>query len=124
MFSHVMDAQKVDLFIAMNGNKFPEGQLYLIREKLLQCDEKKGEYLSSIQFKDPTTALVLSLFLGMFGIVRFYIGDTGMGVGKLISFLLLGWAFIGLVWPLVDCFLIMKATREDNLLKLNRMMLM
>ncbi|MGD0707431.1 MAG: TM2 domain-containing protein [Anaerolineaceae bacterium] len=34
--------------------------------------------------KDPTAAVLLALFLGGFGIHKFYLGQTGMGVLYLI----------------------------------------
>ena len=62
----------------------------------------------TIQFKDPTTSLLISIFAGHLGIDRFYIGDVGMGVGKLLTCGGLG------IWTIVDWFLIMDATRDKN----------
>ena len=107
-----MDAQKVDLFMMTNNKYFPESHLPMIRERLLAADESRTLMVQSIQFKDPTTALVISLFLGTYGIDRFYIGDTGLGVGKLLTCGGCG------IWAIVDWFLIMDATREKNLTKL------
>lgn len=67
-----------------------------------------------LQFKDPTTALLISIFAGAYGIDRFYIGDTGMGVGKLLTCGGLG------VWAIVDWFLIQDATKEKNMEQFNR----
>jgi TM2 domain containing protein len=64
--------------------------------------------LQTIQFKDPTTSLLISIFAGHLGIDRFYIGDVGMGVGKLLTCGGLG------IWTIVDWFLIMDATRDKN----------
>lgn len=61
------------------------------------------------QFKDPTLALILSILVGSLGIDRFYIGDVGLGVGKLLT---CGGAYI---WWLVDIFMIQDATRRKNL---------
>jgi TM2 domain-containing membrane protein YozV len=62
-----------------------------------------------MQFKEPTTSLIISIFAGQFGIDRFMIGDTGMGVGKLLTCGGLG------IWTIIDWFLIMGATREKNM---------
>lgn len=46
--------------------------------------------------KDWLTALLLSLFLGSLGVDQFYIGNTGLGIGKLLT---LGGCGI---WTLID----------------------
>lgn len=107
-----MDASKIDMFILTNGNKLPENKVLLLREKLESVDDSKWAVLSSIQFKDPTIALILSLFLGVLGIDRFYIGSTGLGIVKLLT---LGIFYIG---AFVDLFLIYGATKEQNFKKI------
>lgn len=59
--------------------------------------------------KDPTICLVLSILAGSLGVDRFYLGDTGMGIGKLLT---CGGASI---WWLIDIFMIMDAAKEKNL---------
>ena len=59
--------------------------------------------------KDPTISIILSILVGALGVDRFYIGDIGLGVGKLLTG---GGCYI---WALVDIFLIMDATRQKNL---------
>lgn len=107
-----MDAQKVDLFMLTNGKFFPEQQLPFIRERLLDLDEGKTTLVQSMQFKDPTIVLILSLFLGAYGVDRFYLGDTGLGIGKLITCGGVG------IWAIIDWFLIMNACREKNMARL------
>lgn len=69
-----MDAQKVDMFIMANGKYFAEEKISFIRTRLLELDDSRWVPISSLQFKSPTVALVLSIFLGCYGIDRFYIG--------------------------------------------------
>lgn len=83
-----------------------------IREKLSALDENKWVIISSLQFKNPTIALLLSLFFGHLSIDRFYIGDTGLGVAKLLTCGGLGF------WTIIDWFSIMSTTRERNYEKL------
>lgn len=107
-----MDTQKVDMFVMANASNLPEEKIPFIREKLLSLDDSKWTALSTIQFKNPTTAIILSIFLGCYGIDRFYIGDTGMGLGKLLTCGGLG------LWAIIDWFMILESTKEKNYNKL------
>ncbi len=109
-----MDAQKVDMFIMSNGKFFEGHQMNMIRERLLALDDSKWAMLSSIQLKDPTTSLIISILAGSLGIDRFMIGDTGLGVGKLLTCGGLG------IWAIIDLFMIQKATREKNMQKIQQ----
>jgi hypothetical protein len=51
----------------------------------LRLTIQNGVLIQTLQFKDPTTSLIISLLGGSFGIDRFMIGDTGLGVGKLLT---------------------------------------
>jgi hypothetical protein len=103
-----MDAQKVDMWIMSNSKFFEGHQVIQIKEKLLAADESKWTLFQTLEFRDPTIILILSILVGSFGIDRFIIGDTGMGVGKLLTCGGLG------VWTIIDWFLIMGATRQKN----------
>ncbi|MBX3100061.1 MAG: NINE protein [Salinibacterium sp.] len=59
--------------------------------------------------KSRTAASLLSFFLGGFGIDRFYLGNIGTGVAKL----LLGWATAG-IWPLIDFIIIVAGAAHDG----------
>ncbi len=109
-----MEAQKVDMFIMSNGRFFENHQLNMIRERLLVLDDSKWAVLSTVELKDPTTSLIVSLLAGSLGIDRFIIGDAGLGVGKLLTCGGFG------IWTIVDWFQIQKATREKNLQKIQQ----
>ncbi|MDZ4667827.1 MAG: TM2 domain-containing protein [bacterium] len=109
-----MDAQKVDLFIITNGKFFDDFQVQIIRDKLLEIDDSKWVAISTLQFKDPTTSLIVSILAGSLGIDRFIIGDTGLGIGKLLTCGGLG------IWTIVDWFMIKGITKEKNLTKLQQ----
>ncbi|MBQ3998768.1 MAG: TM2 domain-containing protein [Paludibacteraceae bacterium] len=106
------NADKVNMFFMSHNDKLPESQITLIKEKLMYLDEKKWNTAYSVQYKDPIVALLLSFFLGEFGIDRFYIGQTGLGVVKLLTCGGFG------IWAIIDLFLIMEATRVENANKL------
>jgi hypothetical protein len=109
-----MDAQKVDMFLMTNAKYFEGYQLNAIKEKLQALDDSKWIMLQGLNLKDPTTILIISILAGNLGIDRFMIGDTGLGIGKLLTCGGFG------IWAIVDWFLIMGRTREVNAERLMR----
>ena len=71
-------------------------------------DEEKFSLVSTVELKDPTTLLLVSIFLGTLGIDRFMLGDTGMGILKLLTCGCCG------ILTIVDWFTISKRTKERN----------
>lgn len=102
----------MDMFILTNGKFFESHQVPIVRDKLLQLDESRWSTIQTLQFKDPTISLIVSLLGGNLGIDRFLIGDTGLGIGKLLTCGGFG------IWAIIDWFMIMGATREKNMAKL------
>ena len=107
-----MDSQKVETFLMTNGKFFPGMALPTIQKQLNEADNSKWILLQAVSFRDPIMMLVVSFFGGGLGIDRFLIGDTGLGIAKLLTCGGLG------IWTIVDYFLIMNATKESNLKKL------
>ena len=115
-----------DSFLSANTANFPSEQLPSLRERLAQLDDSQAnQVIAAADVKNPTTALILSIFLGGFGVERFYIGHTGLGIGKLLVTLLLPIVTLGIslffswIWIVVDWFLIMNATKAANLEAIN-----
>lgn len=103
-----MDQQKIDMFIMTNQKYFPAEKIMYLKDKLRTMDEEKFALVSTIELKDPTTILLVSIFLGVLGIDRFMIGDTGMGILKLLTGGVCG------ILALVDWFTISKKTKDLN----------
>ena len=104
-----------DSFLSANTGSFPSEQLPSLRQRLSQLDESQAnQVIAAANIKNPTTALILSIFLGTLGVDRFYIGHVGLGVAKL----LLAWLTFG-IWTIIDWFLIINATKKANLADLN-----
>lgn len=106
-----MEQQKVDMFIMTNQKYFPAEKLMYVREKLMSAEDDKFALASTIEMKDPTTLLIISILLGSFGIDRFMIGDTGMGILKLLTAGCCG------ILTIVDWFTIQNKTKELNFTK-------
>lgn len=107
-----MDDQKVDMYLLTNAKYFESHQLSVIRERLLTMDDSRWVFLQSVPLKDPQTSLILSILVGVYGVDRFYIGDTGIGIGKLLTCGGLG------IWTIIDWFNIQSATRQKNFEKI------
>lgn len=110
-----MDQQKVDLFIMTNQKYFPAEKIVFLKEKLKSLEEEKFTLVSAIDLKEPTTLLLVSLFLGGLGIDRFMLGDTGIGILKLLTGGCCG------ILTIVDWFTITKKAKETNF---NKVMMM
>ena len=115
-----------DSFLSANTANFPSEQLPSLRQRLSQLDDSQAnQVIAAANIKNPTTALILSIFLGGFGVDRFYIGNTGLGIGKLLTTVLLAVITLGLslsvtwIWVVVDWFLIINATKKANLVAIN-----
>ena len=103
-----MEQQKLNLYLMTNQKFFPTEKIIYLKEKLKEMDDDKYTLLTTIELKDPTTLLLVSIFVGSLGIDRFMLGDTGMGVLKLLTCGCCG------VLTIVDWFSIQKKTKEDN----------
>ena len=105
---------KIDLFIAINHKYFPQDTIPQIKE-LLTKNPDKITMAMSIEYKNPTTAFILSFFLAA---ERIYIGNIGLGIFLLIFVWIFFWLVIPIIWYIIDLFIIMGATRERNYKKL------
>jgi len=104
---------KIDMWIMTNSKFLPNEKIVYIKEKLKSIDENKWSLLQTVEFKDPTTLLLVSIFLGSLGIDRFMLGDTGMGILKLLTAGLCG------ILTIIDWFTISNKTKEVNFNKLS-----
>lgn len=108
----IMDQNKVDMFLMTNNKYFPAEKVPQLREMLANADEGKFSLLSAVELKDPTTLLLISIFLGGLGIDRFMLGDTGMGILKLLTGGCCG------ILTIVDWFTVSKKAKELNFQKI------
>ena len=111
-----MEQQKVDMFMATNGSKFPEERQMAIREMLTNADDSKFNIALAVQYKDPTTILIISIVAGSMGIDRFMLGETGLGVAKLLTAGGCG------IWTIIDWFTATKRAKDHNFVKLQQVL--
>ena len=103
-----MTKDKVDMYIMTNQKFLPPEKIAFVKQKLMDADEAKFASVSTVEYKDPTTILLISIFLGGLGIDRFMLGDTGMGILKLLTAGVCG------ILSIIDWFTIQKKARELN----------
>lgn len=95
------------------SDKIPDSANFILQATLEKVPEDKLGSLAIIHLKDPVIGLVLGLFFGYWGVDRFYKGDIGLGIAKL----LLCWATLFL-WYIIDLYFVYKGIKEDNLQKI------
>ena len=108
----MLDQNKIDMYIMTNQKFFPEEKIVYLKDKLRTMDEEKFSLISTIEMKDPTTILLVSIFLGALGIDRFMLGDTGMGILKLLTCGCCG------ILTIIDWFTVSKKAKEANFNKI------
>ena len=99
---------RAGMYLANNSKFFPPETIGLIKSKLDDLDEIQFIMATSTELKDPTTILIVSLVGGSLGIDRFMLGDTAMGVLKLLTGGLCG------ILTIIDWFSIQKKAKEVN----------
>ncbi len=103
-----MTQDKVDMFIMTNQKYLPAEKIVFLKQKLLDLDENRFSVVSTMEFKNPTTLLLVSIFLGSLGIDRFMLGEVGLGILKLLTLGLCG------ILTIIDWFTVQKRTRDQN----------
>lgn len=108
-----MSKQDIDIYLTTNAKYFEPSAIPVIRQKLEKADKDIMVQLQATELKDPTVILLISIFLGGLGIDCFMLGDTGMGVLKLLT-----WGCCGIL-TIIDWFTISKKAKELNLSKIS-----
>lgn len=75
-------------------------------------DQQRAWFYAEYQqaAKDETVGVLLALFLGTFGIHKFYLGETGWGV----AYVLFSWTGIPAIAGFIECFLMPGRVRAYN----------
>ena len=108
-----MTDDKIAAIVAHFSPELSDTDVLALRQSLETAPDANYSLIMATPVKSHMTTLILSIFLGGLGVDRFYVGDTGLGIAKL----LFGWLTLGL-WPFIDIFLCYKKARQDNMKKL------
>ena len=108
-----MGRSTIDLYLTTNAKYFEPTAIPIIRQKLESASDDTFLTLQATELKDPTTVLLVSIFLGYLGIDRFLIGDVGIGILKLLTCGVCG------ILTIIDWFTISKKTKQLNMSKIS-----
>ena len=116
-----MDKQ---VYLSQWGGKISDIHIPQISKMLEKADASTLSSLNFINLKDPVIGLVWGIVLGGFGADRFYKGDMGLGILKLVLTI----SFIGIIvtgiWTIIDWFLVYKGIKEDNFNKISQVLIL
>lgn len=105
-----MTWEKVVFFVGQNRGKFPPDRMNVLLQWLNGLPDCADVELFSAPLKNPNSILLFSIFLGGLGVDRFVVGDTALGVCKL----LFNWLTLG-IWSFVDIFCSYRRAKSKNL---------
>ena len=107
----------VEGFMLNNRHNFPVYRYNEIRSWLTTLNDRQLDMIDRMDFRETWVMLLVSVFLGYLGVVRFLLNDVKMGLVKLgltsLSFLIIP-GLISLVLWLMDIFKIDALTKEYN----------
>lgn len=112
------------MLVSSWDGKIPSEQVFNLSKSLEKADDNTLSALAMLSLKNPIIGLMLGLFLGPFGVDRFYKGDIGLGVAKLIFTLTIIGAIVSIVWAIVDLFLVYMGIKNDNFQKITQVLSM
>ena len=102
---------RVRQFLVQNKKYLPVERMKYIRSRLFTLNDKQWATVEWLTFKEPTTMILISIFIGGLGVDRFMLEDTLNGVLKLLLTLCCG---VGIIWWLIDIFQISDKTLSYN----------
>lgn len=112
--SELINEEVANNYIISNVKFYDTAVIPYIRTELLKMTKPQFQALQMTEKKDPIILLLVSLFVGSFGVDRFLLGQVGLGVVKLITCGGFG------VWTIVDWILIMGEAKKLNLASFNQ----
>ena len=103
-----MTKEQIDHLVSTHLDKLAPEYIEPIRQRLAEVDEGTGQ-AAFAGMKSPGAVMVfIAWFAGGLGVDRFMLGDTGLGIAKLLTCGGCG------IWSLIDIFTVNGRTRKYN----------
>lgn len=99
------------VFLLSKADIFPSSKFPLIKSAVDKMDEDKLLMVQSASYKSPFIVFIFAFLLGGIGLDRFFLGQIGLGILKIIT---LQGLFI---WGIVDWFTAFSRAKEYNFRK-------
>ena len=80
-----MDSQELDLFFEEYGSYLSADKIMYLKDKMKMMDKKRLYGIYTLKMTNPRYVFIVSVFPGIFGVDRFLIGDTHIGLLKLLT---------------------------------------
>jgi TM2 domain-containing membrane protein YozV len=101
-----MDNNQINFWFSINVENFNPNDLPAIKATLEQMDNNQMMFLQSASFKKPSNIFLIAFLLGW---ERFFLGDVGLGIVKVITGYGCG------IWWLIDVFSAKRRAQKYNL---------
>ena len=141
----MQDTNTVDTYIALHRDYLPEAELNTLKAKMINCSDSQWNRIRFLELKEPNSMLLISLFVGYWGIERFMLGKKISGILKLLIFqlsligeiaciflfiaeqiglgiLCLSMFLAGVAWWITDVCLIKGMTKKYNYESINKIL--
>lgn len=82
-------------FLMSNSKYLPENEIPRLRQRLSELSKEQMLEVECISFREPLMLILLSIFLGTLAVDRFVLGHVGLGILKLLLWVLGLFAYIG-----------------------------
>ena len=80
----MQDSEAINTYLKIHEDMFIQSDMNKLRERLVNCTDSQWNSVRFLNLKDPRSLLLISVFVGIYGVDRFMLGRKGSGIMKLL----------------------------------------